>query len=139
RPLTGAQSLRDADGYFPPMIRPNSNYPGGSVMENDWTLEDVEREFRAQIEMAKRRIPRVTHVSGHMNSTGFDPAVRDLVRRLTQEYGLDIEPADLGVERASYVGESETSAQKIEGVLRMLQGLEPGKTYLFVDHPGLDS
>jgi chitin disaccharide deacetylase len=138
RPLTEAPGLRDPDGYFHPMIRPNRNYPGGSVMESDWTVDEIEREFRAQIETAMRHIPRVSHVSGHMGSTGFDPAVAEMVRRITREYGLDIEPSDMAVERASYVGESETSEQKIQGVLRMLEQLEPGKTYLFVDHPGLD-
>lgn len=139
RPLADVPSLRDEDGYFHPMIRPNANYPGRSVMESDWSLPDIEREFRAQIEMAMRHIPRVTHVSGHMGSTGFDPAVAELTRRLTREYGLDIEPSDVGVRRASYVGERETSEQKVQGVLRMLEELEPGQTYLFVDHPGLDS
>ena len=28
RPMTPAPSLRDADGYFYPMICPNKNYPG---------------------------------------------------------------------------------------------------------------
>lgn len=139
RPLTDGPSLRDADGYFHPMISPNPNYPGRSVMENEWKLADIEREFRAQIELALRHIPRVSHVSGHMNSTGFDPEVRALVQRLTREYRLDLDPAEFGVRRASYVGERQTSAQKVEGVLRMLDGLEPGQTYLFVDHPGLDA
>jgi chitin disaccharide deacetylase len=138
RPLTDVPSLRDGDGYFHPMIQPNPNYPGRAVVENGWKLDEIEREFRAQIELAMRHIPGVTHVSGHMNSTGFDPEVRALVDRLTREYGLDIEPSALGVRRASYVGERETSEDKIQGVLRMLEGLEAGQTYLFVDHPGLD-
>ena len=41
--------------------------------------------------------------------------------------------------RASYVGERGSSEEKIASFLRMLEGLEGGKTYLFVDHPGLDS
>lgn len=139
RPLTDAPGLRDLDGYFLPMIRPNRNYPGRSIVESGWTVDEVEREFRAQIETAMRHIGRVTHVSGHMGSTTFDPRVAEMVRRITREYGIDIEPTDLGVERATYVGESETSEQKIEGVLRMLEQLEAGKTYLFVDHPGLDT
>lgn len=139
RPVTESPSLRDEDGYFFPMISPNPSYPNRSLVENRWVLADIEREFRAQIELALRHIPRVSHVSGHMNSTGFNPEVRALVRRLTREYGIDIEPSELGVQRASYVGERETSEQKIASLMRMIEGLEAGKTYLFVDHPGLDS
>jgi chitin disaccharide deacetylase len=139
RPLTESPSLTDPDGYFFPMIRANPNYPGRAVLENPWTLEDVEREFRAQIETALRHIPRISHVSGHMGSTGFDPRVQEMTRRLTREYGIDIETSDHGVLPARYAGERETSAQKIESFLRMLEGLEAGKTYLFVDHPGLDT
>lgn len=139
RPVSESPSLRDEDGYFYPMIAPNPNYPNRSLSEKGWVVADVEREFRAQIELALRHIPRVSHVSGHMNSTGLSPEVSAIVRDLTQEYGIDIEPSDLGVQRASYVGARETSEEKIASLIRMLEGLEPGKTYLFVDHPGLDS
>ena len=57
RPLSDCPSLRDADGYFFPMIWPNKNYPGQAVKEQKWKLEDVEKEFRAQIEMAIKRSP----------------------------------------------------------------------------------
>jgi predicted glycoside hydrolase/deacetylase ChbG (UPF0249 family) len=39
RPLTDAVGLRDADGYFCPMINPNKNYPKGSLKEKDFTLQ----------------------------------------------------------------------------------------------------
>ena len=78
RPLTEAASLRDPDGYFYPMIHPNEAYPGRALTENDWSLQEIEREFRAQIETAMRHVPRISHVSGHMNSTGFDPRVREM-------------------------------------------------------------
>src|SRR5687767_4087761 len=40
RPLTSAPSLRDADGYFFPMIFPNASYRGRALRENPWTLDD---------------------------------------------------------------------------------------------------
>ena len=49
RPLTNSPSLTDSNGYLFPMIYPNKNYPNQAVLENNWKLEDVEREFRAQI------------------------------------------------------------------------------------------
>lgn len=52
-------SLKDADGSFFPMIWPNKNYPGQALMDQSFTLEDIEKEFRAQIELAlkKFRVP----------------------------------------------------------------------------------
>lgn len=139
RPVSDCPSLRDADGYFFPMIFPNKNYPGRALVENKWTLEDVEKEFRAQIELAKKHIPRLSHVSGHMGCTALNNEVRALIKKLAQEYGIDIDPATLGVTGIGYKGPSKTSAEKIESFIRMLESLEAGKTYLFVDHPGLDT
>jgi len=139
RPMTDAPSLRDANGYFFPMVRPNKNYPGRSIVENAWEIADIEKEFRAQIETAKRLIPRVSHISGHMGCTDIRDDVKALVKRLAKEYAIDIDPNEHGVIGVSYIGPHETSAQKIEGFLKMLESLEPGKTYLMVDHPGLDT
>jgi chitin disaccharide deacetylase len=138
RPLTTAPSLRDADGFFYPKVVPDPRYPKRSVSENPWRLEDVEREFRAQIELVKKHIPRVSHVSGHMGCTGLSPEVRALTARLIKEYDVDVDTQSLGVVGARYDGAHATSAEKIESFVRMLDKLEDGKTYLFVDHPGLD-
>ncbi|GAB3921462.1 polysaccharide deacetylase family protein [Larkinella terrae] len=142
RPLTASPSLRDADGYFYPMIYPNKNYPKRALVENDWKIEDVEKEFRAQIEMGMKKIPRVSHISGHMGCTGMGDEVKSLIQKLAKEYNLlilDRNMQDLGVTGAGYIGPHATSAEKIESFSKMLESLEPGKTYLFVDHPGLDS
>jgi CubicO group peptidase (beta-lactamase class C family)/predicted glycoside hydrolase/deacetylase ChbG (UPF0249 family)/lysophospholipase L1-like esterase len=139
RPLADVPSLRDEDGYFYPMIFPNKNYPKRSLRENSWTLGDVETEFRAQIELAKKRIPRVSHISGHMGCDAFSPEVKMLARKLAKEFGLDIEPSEQGVAYVSYAGRHATAGEKAESFLKMLGGLKAGKTYLFVDHPGLDT
>src|SRR5450755_3297038 len=41
RPLSDCPTLKDAGGYFYPMVFPNKNYPGGSIMEHPWKIEDV--------------------------------------------------------------------------------------------------
>ncbi len=51
RPLTDCKSIRDSSGYFYPMSWPNKNYPGQSLKEVKWELNDIEQEFRAQIEL----------------------------------------------------------------------------------------
>ncbi|MFD2932854.1 polysaccharide deacetylase family protein [Spirosoma flavum] len=142
RPLSDCPSLRDADGYFYPMLRPNKNYPKRSVVENDWKLADVEKEFRAQIELALKKIPRISHISGHMGCTGLTDEVSALVEKLVQEYHIqqyDMSLKGAGVTVAGYVGEHVTSEEKLQSFTKMLESLEPGKTYIFVDHPGLDT
>lgn len=139
RPLTDCPSIRDADGYFFPMVWPNKNYPGRAIREQAWKLADIEKEFRAQIEMAIRKIPGVTHISGHMGCPDINDSVTQMTRRLAKEYKLDIDLAELHVGYISYDGPHKTAAEKIKAFSKMLDKLQPGKTYIFVDHPGLDS
>src|SRR6476661_7461280 len=56
RPLTDCPSLIDSSGYFYPMIWPNKNYPNQALTQHQWKTEEVEKELRAQIELAKRKI-----------------------------------------------------------------------------------
>jgi CubicO group peptidase (beta-lactamase class C family)/predicted glycoside hydrolase/deacetylase ChbG (UPF0249 family) len=139
RPLTNCPSLTDSNGYFFPMISPNSSYPGKSIKENNWNIKEIEQEFRAQIELALKNIPRISHLSGHMGCMSFDPKVVDVVRRLAKEYNLsDISTnpqTDYGLIRVSYDGAHSTYQEKEESFIRMLNKLEAGKNYIFLDHP----
>lgn len=139
KPLTSAPSLTDDFGYFYPMIWPNDNYGEDRALESqDWELEEIEQELRAQIKLAKREIPQLTHVTGHMGCQHLDDQVDDLVRKLAKEYNLAIFPEDLGVQRARFQGPKETKEEKISSFIKMLESLVPG-TYLFVDHPAYDT
>lgn len=139
RPLTAAESLRDSLGYFYPMIWPNKNYPNGALLQHSWKIDDIEREWRAQIELAKKRIPRLTHISAHMGCTEMSDLVKTLAKTLAKEYNLDIDPSSLNVKNVSYDGPSKTANEKLKSFISMLNKLEPGNTYLFVDHPGIDT
>lgn len=143
RPLTNCPSLTDLNGYFLPMVKPNPNYPRLAITENKWKLEEIEQEFRAQIEMALKNVPRVSHISGHMGSSGFDQKVADLTKKLAAEYNLaDISTnpkADYGILRTGYEGAHQTLAERETSFMKMLDNLETGKTYFFVDHPALDN
>jgi predicted glycoside hydrolase/deacetylase ChbG (UPF0249 family) len=139
RPVAHVPSLVDADGYLFPMIWINKHYPRRALKENPWKLSDIEKEFRAQIELGKRRLPRVTHLSSHMGCHQLSPEVRELYFRLAKEYGLAIHPEQHGVKSVGFVGKHVTSTEKLEAFLKMLETLEPGKKYLFVEHPGLDT
>lgn len=142
RPVSDCPSLRNADGYFYPMVYPNKNYPKQSVVENNWQLADVEKEFRAQIEVAQKHIPRISHVSGHMGCTSLNDEVKALVNRLCSEYHLtysDNSIRDKGVQFVGFVGAHTTLDEKLTSFEKMLGSLEAGKTYVFVEHPGLDT
>ncbi|WP_439484272.1 ChbG/HpnK family deacetylase [Cyclobacterium plantarum] len=143
KPLTNCPSITDANGYFFPMIGPNKNYPGQSVTENQWKLEDIEQEFRAQIELALKHVPQINHLSGHMGSTGFHPDVAKMVTGLAAEYDLLLISSelmqDLNISRATYEGPNGTAEEKEASFIRMLEKLEAGKSYQFVDHPAYDN
>lgn len=139
RPLTEAKTLKDSNGFFFPMLYPNKNYPGKALLQQNWNIADVEKEWRAQIELAKKNIPRLSHISGHMGCTSLNDSVEALARKLAKEYKLDIEPADYGVKYVGYNGPSKTTEEKLQSFMKMLKNLQPGNTYLLVDHPGIDT
>ena len=142
RPLTDCPSLVDENGYFFPMLGPNPAYPGQSVIENmqNFDIKEIEKEFRAQIELAIKNIPQLSHISGHMMSTAFNQEVLDLVQKLSAEYGLpSIDRAgsdqQYGYSNISYDGPKATSEEKIASFIKALDKMEKGKRYLFLDHP----
>ncbi|GAB3543452.1 polysaccharide deacetylase family protein [Spirosoma fluminis] len=142
RPLSDCPSLQDANGYFYPMVQPNIHYPKQSLVENNWKLADIEKEFRVQIEVAQEHIPRISHVSGHMYCTSMNKDVRALVRRLCQEYNLGHSDDSLrakGVRFVGFAGAHTTLDEKVDSFEKMLGKLKPGKTYMFIEHPGLDT
>lgn len=139
RPVSVCPSLVNEDGYFYPMIWPNKNYPGQNLKDKPFKNEDIEKEIRAQIELALKKIPRISHISAHMGCYDMTPETKAITKKLAQEYKIDIDPADYNVKYAPYAGAHKTSAEKKQSFIKMLEGLKPGDTYLFVEHPGLDS
>lgn len=139
RPLTDCPSLKDKDGYFYPMVFPNKNYPNQSIKENAWKIADIEKEFRAQIEMALKKIPRISHISSHMGCTDLSKEVAALTQKLAKEYKINVDLSDYNVQYAPFDGPHTTAEEKINSFISMLNKLEAGKTYLFVEHPGFDN
>jgi CubicO group peptidase (beta-lactamase class C family)/predicted glycoside hydrolase/deacetylase ChbG (UPF0249 family) len=140
RPISECTSLKNEDGYFYPMLFKNKFYPGQAVMDHTYKLEDIEKEMRAQIELAVKYIPRLSHISGHMGSLAFTPEVIALVLKIADEYKLPV--VDAQSTSISYTGfdfRNKTTEERIDGFIAMLDKLEDGKTYVFVEHPGLDN
>jgi hypothetical protein len=139
RPLTNCPSLTDSNGYFYPMITPNTNYPGQSILENKWRIEEIEKELRAQIELGIKNIPWISHITAHMGWTRISGEVKELEKKLANEYDIKIDLEELEVISVYYDGPSRTLSDKVDGFVKMLNKLEAGKTYMFLDHPGLDN
>lgn len=150
RPLTNCPSLTDEQGFFLPMIYPNRDYPGQSIIEHGYDLKELEREFRTQIERVIADIPQVSHISGHMGSIIFDEKVNELINRLAKEYNLALmdktHAAKHGYEFISYAdgaygmlqGKHKTLTEKEESFINMLKSLKPGKKYMFIEHPAYE-
>ncbi len=139
RPLTNAPSITCSDGYFLPMIWLNPDFEPHQVLSNvEWCLEEIEAEFRAQIEMGLRHVPRATHITGHMGCGHWNDDVRELWGRLADEYGLRIFPEEHGVQRMPGWGRERDLEKRVEIFIRNLRNLEPG-TWLFVEHPAYDT
>ena len=126
-PLTDAPSLSDSRGYFYPTTR--------QVLSAGPKSAEVERELRAQIELALASLPNVTHMTGHMGIADLTPEIRAIVDRLATEYKL---PYEVPGTRSFGGFSGNTIEEKTLSMIEKLEALEPG-LWLFVEHPGLDT
>lgn len=138
RPLTTSPSLADDDGYFLPMVQPRAgSAPGRSLKERTWKLDEIERELRAQLTLAKRHIPHVTYTWNHMGFTSLGSDVAALVARLSKEFGLVV-PSELGVRPIGRVYDGkDPGSVKADKLAAKLETLEPG-LWLHIDHASTD-
>lgn len=136
RPLTHAPSLVDANGYFYPMTSQRADFPPNTgFIQARPKLDEVERELRAQIELARKHIPRISHVSAHMGTATCTPELRALTVRLAAEYKLRLEMSGLSY-AAGFKG--RTPQERIESLAATVEKIGSGK-WLLVEHPGLDT
>ncbi len=134
-PKANVPSLVDSNGFFFPMVWKNNLLPPRtSIQESKWDLAEIERELRAQIEIALRNVPRITHLGGHMGFEGLDPRIKDLVERLKREYRLQPGPLKAPLKYFPGWGTERTTEGRVKAFIANLERLAPG-TYLFVEHP----
>lgn len=146
RPLTPCPSLTDENGYLLPMTFPNKDYPGKSLTEqkDKINLAEVEAELRAQIELAKKLITNLTHISGHMGWAMVHEGIPAIAKRLSEEYQLpfvdDTGETNKQLGIVSFpLGWGLTPAEREAKFIETLGKLEKGKIYLYVEHPAEDS
>jgi hypothetical protein len=137
-PITQAPSLVDEQGHFFPMTSQRPDFPPQTgFLEAKWKMEEVEKELRAQIELAKKMIPQVSHLSSHMNTPTATPQLNALVQKLAKEYKLPIETP--GAQYLPWTADSKASAEQREAALvKALEAVGPG-VWIVIEHPGLDT
>jgi len=137
-PLTHAPSISDEDGYFYPQLRPSENFPEDRALKpQEWDINEIEAEMRAQIELATKYLPQVSHLTCHMGCAGWDEKVGEVYRKLADEYDLNINTGAYGVEYFRMREKGESLDERINNFIEGLNRLETGKTYLFVEHPAI--
>ena len=131
RPLTGANTLTDSNGYFfPTPWKGSPDFP--SLQDHQPNYKEAEKELRAQIEMALKHIPRLSHISTHMGFEDSHPELKKIVTDLSLSYNLPLlqQPSVM-----PFPGNPKTEA----AFIAELSKLERGKTYLFVTHPAYNT
>jgi predicted glycoside hydrolase/deacetylase ChbG (UPF0249 family) len=138
RPLTNVPSLVDKDGNFFQQIWGGNNPSAGNyLLKANWKIDEIERELRAQIELAMKYLPQISHVSAHMGFSNMDPKVNELFEKLAREYKLVTE----NIPDVKYIkgwDNNKTLNEKIDQFISNIMSLVPGK-FVFIDHPGLDN
>ena len=139
RPLTAASTLTDADGYFPQFIWENKKLKNSAyLLQKHINIVEVEREFRAQIELVKKYLPWASHLSSHMGCTNANADVKALVDRLSAEYKLPIQMPQGIMSVKGFGGAAKSPEQKEQDLVAILKNLTPG-THFLIEHPGYDS
>jgi predicted glycoside hydrolase/deacetylase ChbG (UPF0249 family) len=130
RPLTWVTSFVDADGYFPPTTE--------ALISNKINLAEVERELKAQIEMARRHLgaERITHLSAHMGAATATPQLKAITEKLARQYKLRTD--DSLKKAAPFGNRTQSSDLRERALVGLLETLEPGN-WLIVEHPGYDT
>jgi len=131
-PITGRNSvpsLVDSLGYF-------HATPAIHLAHNPKT-DEVEQEFRAQIERALGTGLRIDYLDNHMGAGLYNQEQRALLEKLAAEYKLGI---------SGYYAEEKVNVPaqypfevQADTLIAMLQKLKPGKPKLIVIHLGLET
>ena len=125
---TAVPSLVDADGYFFPSAE--------ALHQNHPSIQEVEKELRAQIDRALHSGLKIDYVDYHMGTAVRYPEFRDLTERLAREYGLGM---------SEYFGETRHDPQysaappnKTDSLLVMINRLNP-RFNVVITHVGIDN
>jgi predicted glycoside hydrolase/deacetylase ChbG (UPF0249 family) len=126
-PVTEVPSLVDEDGYFYQTTE--------AFLAANPSLKEVERELRAQVDLALKRKIEVQYIDTHMGTARATPELHAIVKRISLDYGVPISQGYEGDRLSIY---EVPYLQKEKALAETLEELGPG-LWLLIVHPGLDT
>jgi predicted glycoside hydrolase/deacetylase ChbG (UPF0249 family) len=126
-PVTEVPSLVDEDGYF--------YQTEEAFLSANPSLEEVEKELRAQVELALKRKIDIQYVDTHMGTARATPELHEIVKRISRDYGFPISQGYEGDRVSIY---EVPYKQKEKALVEELKKLGPG-LWLLVVHPGTNT
>ena len=105
------------------------------VTELELDPDEVEAELRAQIELAIKHIPQVSHLSDHMNVAESQPVIKKIVKKLSKEYKLPLFPKG---KPEVFEMWSVPPEEKEDIFAASIDSLTPG-LWEFICHPALNN
>ncbi len=125
-PVTEAPSLVDEWGTFPGTRK--------GFWERNPSLEEIDKELRAQIDLAKRKGLHLSYIDHHMSTAVETPEAQARFKQIADDYGLAI---------SRWFGEaspvniySVTPEQKADALIEQIRAIEEPGLYLVVCHVG---
>jgi predicted glycoside hydrolase/deacetylase ChbG (UPF0249 family) len=126
-PVTEVPSLVDEDGYF--------YQTEEAFLAANPSLVEVEKELRAQVDLALKRGVDAQYIDTHMGTARATPELLAIVERIAEDYELPISQGYEGDRLSIY---EVPYKQKEKALAEQLERLGPG-LWLLVVHPGLDT
>lgn len=123
------RSLVDGDGFL--------RQSPAEFWKHDPQTPELEKEFRAQIDLARKKGVRVDYIDTHYIMP-YDSRFRPVLERISRDYGIPVscllgerELPDFGIY-------SPAPGEKEKVLTGILENLEPG-VHLLIAHPGYPS
>ena len=126
-PWNQVSSIVDEDGYlYTSPDELNANNP---------KIDEIEKELRAQIDLAIRRGIKIQYLDNHYGAVSSVPGGRELLMQLSNDYNVPVSGYNDEKRVSIY---STDIGKKLGHAVEQLRELEPG-LYCWVCHPGIDS
>lgn len=127
-PYDQVSSIVDEDGYL-------YTYPD-ELFANNPKIGEIEAEFRAQLELARKRGIDIQYIDTHYLGYTSYPGIEDVFKKLAREY--DVPVSGMMNETRMRSVYSAPEDQKIELATQYIEELAPG-LWLWVCHIGIES
>jgi chitin disaccharide deacetylase len=127
-PWDKVPSLVDEDGFL--YTHPDS------LFSRKPDLKEIEAEFRAQIELAKKKGINVQYLDTHYQGYNSYPGLEEIFLKLAKEYNQPLSHK-MGEKSMASVYSTPVPQKKAEA-LKQLEALKPG-VWLWVCHIGIES